>query len=110
MSSEVLLSNIIPFAGLFGYAMGFALKKILRWMPIIVGFLAGMFFSILVLYPINGVVYFYFSLMKLIGATSSILFCNFKKWIPFSVVLKVCVSCAYCIKPFSATNDRYSFN
>jgi len=53
MSSEVLLSNIIPFAGLFGYAMGFALKKILRWMPIIVGFLAGMFFSILVLYPIN---------------------------------------------------------
>ncbi len=46
MSSEVLLSNIIPFAGsgLVGYAIGFALKKILKWMPIIVGFLAGMFF------------------------------------------------------------------
>ena len=46
MSSEPLLSNIIPFAGsgLLGYAMGFALKKILRWMLIIIGFLAGMFF------------------------------------------------------------------
>jgi uncharacterized membrane protein (Fun14 family) len=46
MSSEVLFSNIIPFAGsgLVGYAIGFALKKILKWMPIIVGFLAGMFF------------------------------------------------------------------
>jgi uncharacterized membrane protein (Fun14 family) len=46
MSSEPLLSNIIPFAGsgLLGYAMGFALKKILKWMLIIVGFLAGMFF------------------------------------------------------------------
>jgi uncharacterized membrane protein (Fun14 family) len=34
MSSEVLLSNIIPFAGssLVGYAIGFALKKILKWM------------------------------------------------------------------------------
>jgi len=41
MSSEVLLSNIIPFAGsgLVGYAIGFALKKILKWMLIIVGFL-----------------------------------------------------------------------
>jgi uncharacterized membrane protein (Fun14 family) len=46
MSSEVLLSNIIPFAGsgLVGYAIGFALKKILKLMLIIVGFLAGMFF------------------------------------------------------------------
>jgi uncharacterized membrane protein (Fun14 family) len=46
MSSEVLFSNVIPFAGsgLLGYAMGFALKKILKWMLIIVGFLAGMFF------------------------------------------------------------------
>ena len=46
MSSEVLLSNIIPFAGsaLLGYAMGFAWKKILKWMLIIVGFIAGMFF------------------------------------------------------------------
>ena len=46
MSSEALLSNIIPFAGggLVGYAMGFALKKILKWMLIIVGFFAGMFF------------------------------------------------------------------
>jgi uncharacterized membrane protein (Fun14 family) len=46
VSSEVLLSNIIPFAGsgLAGYAIGFALKKILKWMLIIVGFLAGVFF------------------------------------------------------------------
>ena len=46
MSSEVFLSNIIPFAGsgLVGYAIGFALKKILKWMLIIVGFLAGIFF------------------------------------------------------------------
>jgi uncharacterized membrane protein (Fun14 family) len=46
MSNESLLSNIIPFAGsgLLGYAMGFALKKVLKWMLIIIGFLAGMFF------------------------------------------------------------------
>jgi uncharacterized membrane protein (Fun14 family) len=46
MSSEALLSNIVPFAGsgLLGYAMGFVLKKILKWMLIIIGFLAGMFF------------------------------------------------------------------
>jgi uncharacterized membrane protein (Fun14 family) len=46
MSSEALFSNIIPFAGsgLVGYAIGFALKKILKWILIIVGFLAGMFF------------------------------------------------------------------
>ena len=32
MSSEVLLSDILPFAGsgLVGYALGFALKKILN--------------------------------------------------------------------------------
>jgi uncharacterized membrane protein (Fun14 family) len=42
-----LLSNIIPFAGsgLLGYAMGFGLKKILKWMLIIVGFLTGIFFA-----------------------------------------------------------------
>jgi uncharacterized membrane protein (Fun14 family) len=46
MSSEALFSSVIPFAGsgLLGYAIGFALKKILKWMLIIVGFLAGMFF------------------------------------------------------------------
>jgi uncharacterized membrane protein (Fun14 family) len=46
MSSEPLLSSIIPFvgSGLVGYAMGFALKRILKWMLIVVGFLAGMFF------------------------------------------------------------------
>jgi uncharacterized membrane protein (Fun14 family) len=46
MSSEPLLSSIIPFAGsgLLGYAMGFALKKVLKWILIIVGFLTGMFF------------------------------------------------------------------
>ena len=46
MSNEFLLSNIIPFtgSGFLGYAMGFALKKILKRMLIIVGVLAGMFF------------------------------------------------------------------
>jgi uncharacterized membrane protein (Fun14 family) len=46
MSSEALLSNIVPFAGsgLLGYAMGFALKKVLKWMLIILGFIGGMFF------------------------------------------------------------------
>jgi uncharacterized membrane protein (Fun14 family) len=45
MSSEALLSSIIPFAGsgILGYAMGFALKKIMKWMLIIIGFLAGIF-------------------------------------------------------------------
>jgi uncharacterized membrane protein (Fun14 family) len=44
MSSEPLLSSLIPFAGsgLLGYAMGFALK-IFKWLLIIVGFLDGMF-------------------------------------------------------------------
>jgi len=43
---KVLLSNIIPFvgSGLVGYAMGFALKKILKSMLIVIGFLAGMLF------------------------------------------------------------------
>jgi uncharacterized membrane protein (Fun14 family) len=45
MSSEALLSSLIPFAGSgLGYAMGFALKKVLKWVLIIVGFLAGLFF------------------------------------------------------------------
>jgi uncharacterized membrane protein (Fun14 family) len=46
LSSEPLLSNVIPFAGsgLLGYAMGFALKKVVKWMLIIIGFLAGIFF------------------------------------------------------------------
>jgi uncharacterized membrane protein (Fun14 family) len=46
MTSEALLSNIIPFAGsgLLGYAIGFTLKKFLKWMLIVAGFLAGMFF------------------------------------------------------------------
>ena len=42
MSSGSLLSSIIPFAG-SGLLCGFALKKIVKWMLIIVG-LAGMFF------------------------------------------------------------------
>ena len=34
MSSEALFFNIVPFAGsgLRGYAMGLALKKVLKWM------------------------------------------------------------------------------
>jgi hypothetical protein len=45
-SNKLLLSNIIPFAGsgLVGSALGFALKKILKRILIIVGFLGGMFF------------------------------------------------------------------
>jgi uncharacterized membrane protein (Fun14 family) len=45
MSNELLLSNIIPFgaSGLVGYAIGFALQKILKWLLIIIGFPAGMF-------------------------------------------------------------------
>jgi uncharacterized membrane protein (Fun14 family) len=40
------LSSIIPFAGsgLVGYAVGFALKKVFKWMLIIIGLLGGMFF------------------------------------------------------------------
>jgi len=43
---KVLLSNIIPFvgSGLVGYAMGFAFKKILKSMLILIDFLAGMLF------------------------------------------------------------------
>jgi uncharacterized membrane protein (Fun14 family) len=39
MSSEALLSNIIPFAGsgLVGYAIGFTLKKVLEWILIVAG-------------------------------------------------------------------------
>ena len=46
MSNEALLSNLIPFAGsgVIGYAMGFTLKKVLKWLLIIIGFLAGIFF------------------------------------------------------------------
>ncbi len=43
---ENIPSPLVSFAGsgLIGYAIGFALKKVLKWMLIIVGFLAGMFF------------------------------------------------------------------
>jgi uncharacterized membrane protein (Fun14 family) len=42
VSSGPLLSNIIPFAGSgLGYAMVFAFKKILKWMLVVVGFIAG---------------------------------------------------------------------
>ena len=45
MSNEPLLSSILPFAGSgLGYAIGFTIKKILKWILIIIGFLAGMFF------------------------------------------------------------------
>jgi uncharacterized membrane protein (Fun14 family) len=46
MSSEALLSYIVPFAGsgVIGYALGFTLKKVLKLMLIIIAFLAGMFF------------------------------------------------------------------
>jgi uncharacterized membrane protein (Fun14 family) len=58
MSSEPLLSNIVPFtgSGLLGYAMGFALKKILKWILIILGSLAGMFFVGVQLLPKYGYV------------------------------------------------------
>jgi uncharacterized membrane protein (Fun14 family) len=46
MSSDALLSNItlVAGSGLLGYAMGFALKKVLKWMLIVLGFLVGIFF------------------------------------------------------------------
>jgi hypothetical protein len=39
VSSEPLLSRIIPFAG--SGLLGYALKKVLKWMLNIIGFLAG---------------------------------------------------------------------
>ena len=43
MSNKAQLSNFVPFAGsgLLGYTMGLAPKKVLKWMLIVVGFLAG---------------------------------------------------------------------
>jgi hypothetical protein len=43
MSSEALLSNVIPFAGsgLLGYAMGFALKRMFKWMLIVANYSSG---------------------------------------------------------------------
>ncbi len=43
---SVISTNLVPFGGsaLCGYAIGFALKKILKWILIALGFLAGMFF------------------------------------------------------------------
>jgi uncharacterized membrane protein (Fun14 family) len=45
MVTDALVSNLVPFAGsgLLGYAMGFALKKVLKWILIAVGFVAGLF-------------------------------------------------------------------
>lgn len=56
MSSDALLSSIVPFAssGLCGYAMGFAVKKILKWLLIIVGFFAGAFLVVVQLLQKNG--------------------------------------------------------
>jgi uncharacterized membrane protein (Fun14 family) len=41
-----MTNTLIPFAGsgLVGYAMGFALCKIIKWLMIIFGILAGSFF------------------------------------------------------------------
>lgn len=45
MVVDTVTSTIVPFAGsgILGYAMGFALKKVLKWVLIIIGFIAGMF-------------------------------------------------------------------
>jgi uncharacterized membrane protein (Fun14 family) len=49
MSSEALLSSIIPFGGsaLVGYIIGFALKKIIKWLLIGLGVLAGIIFIVI---------------------------------------------------------------
>jgi uncharacterized membrane protein (Fun14 family) len=43
---QVLVNSLVTGLGSFGVgnAMGFALKKVLKWMLIIIGFLAGIFF------------------------------------------------------------------
>jgi uncharacterized membrane protein (Fun14 family) len=46
MIDASMTNTLIPFAGsgLVGYAMGFALGKIIKWLMIIFGVLAGSFF------------------------------------------------------------------
>jgi uncharacterized membrane protein (Fun14 family) len=46
MIDASMTNTLIPFAGsgLAGYAMGFALRKIIKWLMIIFGVLAGSFF------------------------------------------------------------------
>jgi uncharacterized membrane protein (Fun14 family) len=57
MSSEALLSNIIPFAGsgLVGYILGFTLKKIIKWALIGLGVLAGIIFITIQWMANNGI-------------------------------------------------------
>ena len=52
---------------------------------------------------------FHYSLMKLMGATSSISFCKCNTRIPLSVVLYVWPP-SYSIKPFSTKSVKYSFS
>jgi uncharacterized membrane protein (Fun14 family) len=56
MTSEVLLSNTVPFAGsgICGFAMGYAVRKILKWILIIVGFIGGAFLVGIQLMQKNG--------------------------------------------------------
>ena len=56
MSSEPLLSSIIPFAGLglVGYILGFELKKIIKWLLIGLDVLAGIFFIVIQWMTNNG--------------------------------------------------------
>jgi uncharacterized membrane protein (Fun14 family) len=56
MSSDALLSTVIPFvgSGLLGFCMGYALRRVLRWILIAVGIVAGLFFVGVQLLQKNG--------------------------------------------------------
>jgi uncharacterized membrane protein (Fun14 family) len=49
MIDSSMTTTLIPFAGsgFVGYAMGFALRKIMKWLMIIFGVLAGSFFLLI---------------------------------------------------------------
>jgi uncharacterized membrane protein (Fun14 family) len=49
MIDSSMTNTLIPFAGsgFVGYAMGFALRKIMKWLMIIFGVLAGSFFLLI---------------------------------------------------------------
>ncbi len=49
MIDSSMTNTLIPFAGsgFVGYAMGFALRKIMKWLMIIFGVLVGSFFLLI---------------------------------------------------------------
>lgn len=56
MVVDTVTTTLIPFAGsgVAGYCMGFVLRKVLKWVVIALGFLAGVFFIALQLMQKNG--------------------------------------------------------